>query len=73
MTQVIPFAEADAILDWLALTRALAEGHNLPKAEVDDVFLYQGDNTLLNRSAWIAGMGLAVKCATIYKVENRRG
>lgn len=66
MTQVIPFAEADAMLDWLALTRALAEGHNLPKAEVDDVFLYQGDNTLLNRSAWIAGMGLAVKCATIF-------
>ena len=66
MTAMIPFAEADAILDWCDLTDALAAGHGLPAAQVDDVFLYQGDNTLLNRSAWIKGMGLAVKCATIF-------
>lgn len=66
MTDMIPFDEAEPLLDWLALTDALAAGHDLPKAEVEDVFLYQGDNTLLNRSAWIAGMGLAVKCATVF-------
>ena len=66
MTVMIPFAEADAILDWIDLTDTLAAGHNLPRAQVEDVFLYQGNNTLLNRSAWIAGMGLAVKCATIF-------
>jgi ornithine cyclodeaminase len=70
MTMMIPFAEADAILDWIDLTDALKEGHNLPPAKVEDVFLYQGDNTLLNRSAWIKGMGIAVKCATIFP-ENR--
>jgi ornithine cyclodeaminase len=63
---MIPFAEGEAHLDWLRLTDALAEGHLGPKAEVADVFLYEGENTLLNRSAWIAGMGLAVKCATIF-------
>ncbi|MFN3662132.1 ornithine cyclodeaminase family protein [Yoonia sp.] len=66
MSVMIPFAEADAMLDWLDLTDALAAGHAGPKADVADVFLYEGDNTLLNRSAWIAGLGLAVKCATIF-------
>lgn len=65
MTRMISMA-AEAHLDWLALTDALAAGHDLPKASVEDVFLYQDDNTLLNRSAWIAGMGLAVKCATVF-------
>ncbi len=70
MTVMIPFTEGEANLDWLALTKALAEGHKYPKADVADVFLYEGANTLLNRSAWIAGMGLAVKCATIFP-ENK--
>lgn len=66
MTVIIPFDEGEAQLSWLDLTDALALGHQLPKANVADVFLYNGDNTLLNRSAWISGMGLAVKCATIF-------
>jgi ornithine cyclodeaminase len=66
MTIMIPFAQGDAMLGWLPLTKALAEGHNGPKAHVEDVFLYEGENTLLNRSAWIAGMGIAVKCATVF-------
>lgn len=66
MTVVISFEQGEEKLNWLALTDALAEGHTRPKAQVQDVFLYQGENTLLNRSAWIEGLGLAVKCATIF-------
>ena len=66
MTDVIPFDAADELLDWLDLTDVLAEGHDLPPAGVEDVFLYQGNRTLLNRSAWIAGLGVAVKCATVF-------
>jgi ornithine cyclodeaminase len=73
MTVMIPFEEGQKNLDWLALTDALAAGHNGPKAEVADVFLYEGNNTLLNRSAWIAGMGLAVKCATIFPDNKAAG
>lgn len=73
MPQIIPFAEADAILDWVALTDALAAGHTLPPAQVEDVFLYQGDDTLLNRSAWIEGLGIAVKCATIFPGNRAQG
>jgi len=70
--KLIPF-EAEANLDWCALTDALAAGHSLPKAEVSDTFLYRDDNTLLNRSAWIRGMGLLVKCATIFPGNPAKG
>ncbi len=73
MTVMIPFEEGQKKLDWLALTDALAAGHDGPKADVADVFLYEGDNTLLNRSAWIAGLGLAVKCATIFPGNKALG
>ncbi len=70
MTVMIPFEDGQKGLDWIALTDALAKGHTLPKAQVEDVFLYRDPDTLLNRSAWIDGMGLAIKCATIFP-ENR--
>jgi ornithine cyclodeaminase/alanine dehydrogenase-like protein (mu-crystallin family) len=62
----IPFAAGDALLDWNELTKALIKGHDLPKAEIDDTFLYRGKDTLLSRSAWIDGMGIAVKSATVF-------
>ncbi|WP_299672238.1 ornithine cyclodeaminase [uncultured Roseobacter sp.] len=70
---VISFAEGDALLDWIALTDALAEGHKRPKAEIADTFLYRDPDTLLNRSAWIDGLGLAVKCATVFPGNTARG
>lgn len=73
MTVMIPFAEGEKNLDWLALTAALAAGHQGPAAEVADVFLYEGENTLLNRSAWIAELGLAVKCATVFPGNKATG
>lgn len=66
MSVTIGFEDGQARLDWIGLTRALAAGHRLPKAEIADTFLYRGKDTLLNRSAWIDGLGLAVKCATIF-------
>lgn len=62
---VIPFAEGQACLDWMALTRAIVAGHALPEALIEDVLIYRGTDTLLNRSAWIDGMGVAVKACTI--------
>ncbi|MBQ0806071.1 MAG: ornithine cyclodeaminase [Sulfitobacter sp.] len=75
MTQIdiIPFTEGEATLDWIGLTDALAAGHSLPKAEIVDTFLYRGDDTLLNRAAWIDGLGLAVKSATIFPGNPAKG
>ena len=62
----IPFEAGEALLGWIGLTDALAAGHNRPKAEIGDTFLYRGSDTLLSRSAWIDGLGIAVKTATIF-------
>nr|WP_281502777.1 ornithine cyclodeaminase [Aliiroseovarius sp. F47248L] len=69
---MIPF-EAEAHLDWRALTDALLAGHTRPKAEIGDTFLYRGEDTMLTRSAWIDGLGIAVKTANIMPGNPARG
>ncbi|WP_298294925.1 ornithine cyclodeaminase [uncultured Litoreibacter sp.] len=68
---VISFDDADALLNWAALTDALAKGHTFPKAEIGDTFLYRKPDTLLSRAAWIDGLGQAVKTATVFP-ENAK-
>ncbi|RIA01224.1 ornithine cyclodeaminase [Cereibacter sphaeroides] len=58
--------EAEAHLSWDGLTTALTQGHKLPRAEVADIFLYRGKDTVLSRAAWIDGLGQLVKTATIF-------
>ncbi len=70
---IIPFAEGEAHLDWLGLCAALQVGHERPRAEIGDTFLYRGKDTLLNRAAWIDGMGIAVKSATIFPGNPAKG
>ncbi|KNG93216.1 ornithine cyclodeaminase family protein [Pseudaestuariivita atlantica] len=62
----ISFEDADPLLDWKALGAAFEAGHTRPKAEIADSFLYRDPDTLLNRAAWIDGLGLAVKSATVF-------
>lgn len=73
MSVQIGFEDGERGLDWIALTEALKQGHTLPKAEIADTFLYRGKDTLLNRSAWINGLGLAVKCATVFPDNPNAG
>lgn len=69
----ISFDAGDALLDWIELTDALAAGHDLPRAEIGDTFLYRDPDTLLSRAAWIDGLGLAVKSATVFPGNPGRG
>ncbi|KAJ03623.1 ornithine cyclodeaminase family protein [Sulfitobacter mediterraneus] len=69
----IPFDAGEAVLDWIGLTDALAAGHALPNAEIGDTFLYRGDDTLLSRAAWIDGLGIAVKSATVFPGNPAKG
>lgn len=73
MIPFIPFAAGEARLDWCDLTDALAAGHKRPKAEIGDTFLYRGTDTLLSRAAWIDGLGLAVKSATVFPGNPAKG
>lgn len=65
--------EAEARLSWEGITSALAAGHALPRAEIADTLLYRGADTLLNRAAWIDGLGQLVKCATIFPGNAQAG
>ena len=63
---MISYQDCDPILSWKGLSEAFQSGHKLNRAEISDTFLYRRDDTLLSRSAWIDGMGIAIKCATIF-------
>ena len=65
--------EAETKLDWLDLTDALWSGHIRPRAELSDTFLYRDRDTMLSRAAWIDGLGLAVKTATVFPGNTAYG
>ena len=69
---MIPF-EAEKHLSWDGLTQALEAGHRLPRAEIADLFLYRGADTMLDRGAWITGLGALVKVVTIVPGNAARG
>lgn len=64
--EIIPFDKAEPLLDWAALTEALMRGHTRAKADITDSFLYRSNDTVLSRAAWIDGLGIAVKTATVF-------
>ena len=71
----IPFIsveDGERHIDWIGTAQALAAGHRLPKATIGDTFLYRGRDTVLSRAAWIEGMGIAVKTATVFPVNPER-
>ena len=70
--ELIPF-EADELLSWQGLADAFLADHTKPKAEIGDTFLYRGEDTMLTRSAWIDGLGVAVKTANIMPGNPGRG
>ena len=57
--------ETEAVMTWAGLAAALVAGHQLPRAEIADLFLYRGPDVLLDRAAWITGLGSLVKVGTI--------
>ncbi len=65
--------EAEALLSWVGLCEAFEAGHRLPRAEINDLFLYRGADTLLDRAAWIDGLGSLVKVATVVPGNAARG
>lgn len=71
--RTITFAEADPRLDWIALTERLKAGHELPRAQVRDVFMERRGDVMLSRHAWIDGLGVCVKTAQVFPGNAARG
>jgi ornithine cyclodeaminase len=72
MTEIVP-REAEALLSWQGLLAAFEAGHRLPLSDIKDMFLYRDKDTILNRGAWIDGLGALVKAATVFPGNAARG
>lgn len=72
MTLMVP-KEAETLLSWRGLLDAFEAGHKLPLADLKDMFLYRGQDTILDRGAWIDGLGALVKVATIFPGNAANG
>ncbi len=72
MTLMVP-REAETLLSWRGLLDAFEAGHKLPLADLKDMFLYRGQDTILDRGAWIDGLGALVKVATIFPGNAAKG
>ncbi len=72
MTEIVP-KEAEALLSWRGLLDAFEAGHKLPLSDIKDMFLYRDKDTILNRGAWIDGLGALVKAATVFPGNAAKG
>lgn len=69
----ISYEEGERHLDWLAMAQALEAGHHLPRAEAEVSYLTRGEDTAITLSAWIDGLGLAVKSAHVFPGAPEHG
>ncbi|MEE2952959.1 MAG: ornithine cyclodeaminase [Pseudomonadota bacterium] len=69
---IVDFATGEANLTWTGIVEALEAGHRLPRAEIGDLLLGSGENRMLNRAAWIDGLGIAMKSVTVFAGNPRR-
>ncbi len=72
----LPYLTAETcepLMDWIALTDALIEGHRAAPAELRDQLLSRGDDRLLSRAAWVDGLGAGVKSVTVYPGNAAKG
>jgi ornithine cyclodeaminase len=72
VTEIVP-KEAEALLSWRGLLDAFEAGHRLPLSDIKDMFLYRDKDTILNRGAWIDGLGALVKAATVFPGNAAKG
>lgn len=52
-------------LSWRMIVDALEAGHRLPRARIGDQLLERDSEALLTRCAWIDGLGMGVKSASV--------
>lgn len=71
-----PFIDAAAVaglFDWGDAIAAIEQGHRGAAPCMDDLFLpSHGDNGLLNRAAWVPGIGLGLKSVSIFPANPAR-
>ena len=64
-----PFLTPDAIdgqVTWPRVVQALNDGHGAEPAQVGDLLLRDDARSLLNRAAWIPGLGIGLKTVSVF-------
>jgi ornithine cyclodeaminase/alanine dehydrogenase-like protein (mu-crystallin family) len=69
----ITYDSAIHLVTWAGAVAAIREGHSLPKAQIGDLFLGPKTATLLNRAAYIDGLGYGVKAVTVMDANANKG
>ena len=69
----IGYDDTISLLSWQKAVDALREGHLFPKAEIADIFLGPKAAILLNRAAYIEGLGYGVKAVTVVADNPKKG
>ncbi len=70
--RMIDSAEMENNGDWLALVDALDQAHRGPRAMLEDLLMRSGEQSWLNRAAWIPGDALGLKSVTIFPGNPER-
>lgn len=73
MTALLTYDDIASKLNWPDAVDALRLGHQRPKAEIADLFLGPSNATLLNRAAYIDGLGYGVKAVTVMDGNAAKG
>mgnify|MGYP003114093281 FL=1 len=60
-------------LSWRMIADALEAGHRLPRARIGDQLLERDSEALLTRCAWIDGLGMGVKSASVMPGNEAAG
>ena len=69
----ITYDSAIHLVTWKGAVAAIREGNSLPKAQIGDLFLGPKTATLLNRAAYIEGLGYGVKAVTVMDANSSQG
>jgi ornithine cyclodeaminase/alanine dehydrogenase-like protein (mu-crystallin family) len=72
-TNYITYESAIHLVTWEGAVTAIRDGHSLPKAQIGDLFLGPKTATLLNRAAYIDGLGYGVKAVTVMDDNASKG
>ncbi|MFV2035016.1 MAG: ornithine cyclodeaminase family protein, partial [Halocynthiibacter sp.] len=64
--------EVEHLMRWGAVADALWHGHKSARAEIGDTLFKVGDNALLSRAAWVPGLGIGTKVATVFPGNKAR-
>lgn len=71
--QLLTSAACEDALQWLGAVDALRQGHRRARPQLGDVMLGAGNRKLVNRCAWIEGLGFLVKGESVFPGNALQG